>query len=182
MRVHTHAPAFAPDEPGPCQEWHEWQLFLDFIASYFKACDIERPTVVEIGCHRDKQRRFYRALGCDYLGLDISDKYAMPDILGDCHAAPVVEQVKTWLSGRPINLLFIDGDHSYEGVRQDYEIYAPMVKGLIAFHDLAGEPGVRRFWNELQSAKYGTMRRVFIDMTFHTSDIGRVGTGIMVEQ
>jgi predicted O-methyltransferase YrrM len=38
----------------------------------------------------------------------------------------------------PVDLIFIDGDHSYEGVKQDFEIYAPLVRsdGLIAFHDI----------------------------------------------
>jgi hypothetical protein len=38
-------------------------------------------------------------------------------------------------------LLFIDGDHRYEGVRRDFEMYSPLVGagGLIAFHDNPGE-------------------------------------------
>jgi cephalosporin hydroxylase len=36
-----------------------------------------------------------------------------------------------------IDLLFIDGDHSYEGVKQDFLDYSPFVNkgGLICFHD-----------------------------------------------
>jgi hypothetical protein len=156
-------------------------MFLDMARTYFSAFGIERPTVVEIGCHRDKQRRYYHALGCDYLGLDISDIYAPPDILGDCHDPAVVEKVKGWLDGRPINLLFIDGDHRYEGVRQDYEIYAPMVEGIIAFHDLAGEPGVARFWDELQRGDHGELKKLFVSLTYHTGNIRRVGTGVVAD-
>lgn len=38
----------------------------------------------------------------------------------------------------PINLLFIDGNHDYEAVLQDYEQWSPLVKpgGMIAFHDV----------------------------------------------
>jgi hypothetical protein len=37
----------------------------------------------------------------------------------------------------PISLLWIDGDHSYEGVKDDFEAWTPFVipGGIIAFHD-----------------------------------------------
>jgi predicted O-methyltransferase YrrM len=40
-----------------------------------------------------------------------------------------------------IDLLFVDGDHSYEGVRQDWELFRPHMSkfGVVAFHDTAWE-------------------------------------------
>ena len=54
-----------------------------------------------------------------------------------------VAEVRELLGGEPLDFLFIDGDHSYDGVRQDYESYAPLVRpgGLIGFHDIAEPPG-----------------------------------------
>lgn len=42
------------------------------------------------------------------------------------------------LDGRQIDLLLIDGDHSYAGVKSDFEMYRAFVApgGLIAFHDI----------------------------------------------
>jgi predicted O-methyltransferase YrrM len=38
---------------------------------------------------------------------------------------------------RPIDLLFIDANHSYEGVKQDWDLWSPKVRdgGRIAMHD-----------------------------------------------
>jgi predicted O-methyltransferase YrrM len=49
-----------------------------------------------------------------------------------------------------LDLLFIDGDHSYEGVKRDYELYVSKVKpgGLILFHDATYGP-VARFLSEI---------------------------------
>ncbi len=43
--------------------------------------------------------------------------------------------VKSWKE--PIDILFIDGDHSYKGVIRDYNLFSPFVRknGLILFHD-----------------------------------------------
>ncbi len=59
------------------------------------------------------------------------------------------EASATW--DQPIRLLFIDGDHSYEASREDFECWEPFVVpgGLIAFHDIGRGPGVTEFYNEL---------------------------------
>ena len=48
--------------------------------------------------------------------------------------------------GRPIRMLLIDADHSYNGVRDDFACWAPLVRpgGLIVFHDYC-MPEVARF-------------------------------------
>jgi cephalosporin hydroxylase len=56
-----------------------------------------------------------------------------------------VDRVERFLSGRSIDLLFIDGDHSYEGVRADFIAYRRFVRdgGLIAFHDICEDHRTR---------------------------------------
>jgi len=63
------------------------------------------------------------------------------------------------LATRCVQFLFIDGDHSYAGVKQDFEMYREMVEpgGLIAFHDIMPHPNnrqceVARFWHEIKDA------------------------------
>jgi len=81
-------------------------------------------------------------------------------IEADSHDPQTVHQVEEALDGEPLDFLFIDGDHSYEGVKQDYEKYAPLVRegGIIAFHDIVEKPedawyndDVHKFWTELRS-------------------------------
>ena len=84
-------------------------------------------------------------------------------IRADSHDKSTLEQTKKILKNKKIDFLFIDGDHTYEGVKKDFEIYKKIIAddGIIAFHDicpgskeLAGE--VSKFWNELKS-KYTTL-------------------------
>lgn len=51
--------------------------------------------------------------------------------------------------------LFVDGDHSYNGVKLDIKLYAPRVVpgGIIAFHDYSVYPDVRRAVDELCDSK-----------------------------
>ncbi|MCX5714987.1 MAG: class I SAM-dependent methyltransferase [Candidatus Omnitrophica bacterium] len=78
-------------------------------------------------------------------------------IRGDSHSLTTFQRVKRFLAGRMVDVLFIDGDHSYEGVKNDFELYRSLVKkgGIIAFHDIVpGLPalvgGVPQFWNQIK--------------------------------
>lgn len=57
---------------------------------------------------------------------------------GDSHDESTRQQVVTILNGEPLDFLFIDGDHTFEGVRMDFEMYSPLVRsgGWIGFHDI----------------------------------------------
>lgn len=62
----------------------------------------------------------------------------------------------------PIRFLFIDADHSYEGVKKDFELFEPYVvkNGLIALHDIdqTGHPGVFKYFHEIMSSgKYSVV-------------------------
>jgi len=70
--------------------------------------------------------------------------------------APFVEPLVAWSTevswNRAIDLLFVDGFHDYEHVKQDYLHFSTWIKpsGYVAFHDCALHfPGVKRFVEEL---------------------------------
>ena len=64
-----------------------------------------------------------------------------------------VNKVSKILKGDKIDFLFIDGDHSYEGARKDFEQYKPLMRdgGIIALHDIVSDRyGVSKLWNEIR--------------------------------
>jgi predicted O-methyltransferase YrrM len=78
-------------------------------------------------------------------------------IRGDSHSAATLELTKSYLKGHPADFLFIDADHTPEGVLADYAMYSPLVRpgGIVGFHDIAitrPEYGVRALWMELKQS------------------------------
>jgi len=68
-----------------------------------------------------------------------------------------LRKIEAILRDNKVDFLFIDGDHSYEGVKKDFEMYSPLVKkgGIIAFHDIVPHPPetrceVNKFYNEIK--------------------------------
>jgi predicted O-methyltransferase YrrM len=57
-----------------------------------------------------------------------------------------LNKVKRIASGRRFDLLFIDGDHSYKGVKEDFLNYRHLVaeNGMIAFHDIVPDSLTRK--------------------------------------
>lgn len=80
----------------------------------------------------------------------------------DSHLAASRARLVEILAGRQVDLLFIDGDHSYAGCMADFSMYHDLVgpDGVIAFHDICTFPdewpgaGVGLAWQEIK-AKYG---------------------------
>ncbi|MEM2703892.1 MAG: class I SAM-dependent methyltransferase, partial [Candidatus Bathyarchaeia archaeon] len=77
-------------------------------------------------------------------------------IRADSHESYTLKRAKNILEGKYIDLLFIDGDHSYEGVKKDFIMYSSLVRkgGIVVFHDLlplSRNREVNKFWEEIKS-------------------------------
>lgn len=92
----------------------------------------------------------------------------------DSHTPKALHRVKNTLEGQMLDCLFIDGDHSYYGVKQDFNMYSPLVRkgGIIALHDICPSKltrGVAKFWTEVRN-KYKHAEIV--------KDLSQAGKGI----
>lgn len=71
------------------------------------------------------------------------------EYVGDSHSKQAVDFVEK--TGMLFDILFIDGDHSYNGVKTDFELYCRFVKpyGFILFHDTIFVEPITRYMLEL---------------------------------
>ena len=84
------------------------------------------------------------------VGLWMTDELAK---YWEFHRANSIEFHKTW--NKEIDILLIDGDHSYEMCKADFENYEKFVRkgGYIFMHDTIHWEGVRRFFPEIKYPK-----------------------------
>ncbi len=83
-----------------------------------------------------------------------------------CGESTTERAIETASSRGPFDLVFIDGDHSYEGVSRDIANYSPMLseKGILTFHDIATEgTGVPQAWEDLKASGQWTTREFVCD-------------------
>jgi predicted O-methyltransferase YrrM len=83
-----------------------------------------------------------------------SNGQALHLIQADSHSPDTLAQVRSLVGS--LDFLFIDGDHTYEGVKRDFEMYASLVRpgGVIALHDIcksaSPDSKVDVLWREIK--------------------------------
>jgi len=124
-------------------------LFSRIASKNATLISIDLPGGIFGGGYSRVKKPFYHSFGLPTQKIHL--------IRADSHEPKTFEKIRGELEENKIDFLFIDGDHTYEGVRKDFEMYSPLVKenGIIAFHDIAihaPEIGsdVDKFWNEIK--------------------------------
>jgi len=156
--------------------------WVSHIPFAFWIVDVTRPqTLVELGTQSGNSYSAF-AQAVQYLGIDTAC-YAVDTWRGDEHTGPYDEQVfadwsafhdrhfarfsqnlrmtfdeaRQQFSDGSIDLLHIDGLHTFDAVRHDFETWRTAMtrRGVMLFHDVnvrQGDFGVWRFWEELKTA------------------------------
>jgi predicted O-methyltransferase YrrM len=160
---------------------YPFQVPEEFVRLLEDARQLNPQTVVEIGTHRGGTLYLWARLArpdATLISIDLPGgkfgggyspfrapiyrRFAEKNqrlhlVRANSHSKATVEETQRLLAGRPIDLLFIDGDHTFEGVKKDWEMYSPLVRseGLVVFHDVAGnydDTQVKAFWDTIKTS------------------------------
>ena len=106
------------------------------------------------------------------IGIDIEDQGEIPDYLTGDVEFVIGDSGELWRKFvGPIHMLFVDGDHTYEGVSNDIFGWAPKVwhGGYMAFHDYGhyGKPG----FEHVNGVKEAVDEFVKIGIWEHVGDV-----------
>lgn len=165
-------------------EFHMLQQADEMIAflTWLEQAAIPLRTVLEIGSHQGGSTAVFCSLAERVISIDLPDgvggglpitqayqrnsalKARWPNfigILGDSHEQTTLSEARDAIDNQPIDLLFIDGDHSGLGIAADFAMYSPLVRpgGVIAFHDIVGSADPRcvdvaPFWALFPTPKF----------------------------
>lgn len=162
-------------EIGTC---HGGTLYLWCQAAHPSAAlvSIDLPEGEFGGGYHSSRTEFYRGFARERQEIHL--------LRADSHSASSVERVQQATGRRPVDFLFIDGDHTYAGVKADFELYSPLVRegGLIALHDIHQRPEeprieVWQFWKELRAQTASTTE--WVD---HSPEGRAIGIGLIRKQ
>ena len=129
------------------------------------------------GLHNNYKQISSRDICDEYLQSQGLSKYSLTQINT---ASP--EFVSKLDNLGPIDFAFIDGCHSYDGVRRDFELVYPRLNtpGIIAFHDTLRIDGCRRMIMDLRTTlNDGTFD--IVNFPFGNRD-RRVGISLLVKR
>lgn len=108
-------------------------------------------TYVELGCgsSHEQHEAGIRVVTVDILPNGLGDGLGgfLPHVQGDSHDPATLQRVLDTL-GEPPDCVFIDADHSYAATKADFDLWWPLVRRMVGFHDIR-MPGTMDFWREV---------------------------------
>jgi len=146
------------------------QMFYSFVALLVLVHSIKPKYILELGsCGGSVSWAFSRLIGNKgkVISVDVSMHRLKEDIKNDpkirwlemnSHDHKCLSKINQTLHGQKLDVLMIDGDHAYNGVWMDFNMYYPLVrqKGLIVMHDIHNrsfsDPGY--VWKDLKDTGY----------------------------
>lgn len=168
---------------APNQIYGEWKSYLKLLKWFFDARNIVNPVIVEIGTQGGNQKAHYeKFFDAVHIGVDKSDKYSKPDILGDSHDPETMAKLKAMLGPSDVNVVFIDANHEYEDVKQDYETYGPLAHDIVALHDISGVKSVGKLWMEIREQEKNNTDIEFLTIGAMHKGWCELGIGIIKKQ
>lgn len=153
--------AYRAIELGAMQKQDELEQLLEVLIA-------RRPRrVLEIGCFMGGTLYAWRQLGADVVGVDqVVHKrftgHGAEVVIADSHDPSTFLEVRQLVDA--VDFLFIDGDHRYDGVKQDYTWYRALLatSALVGFHDICVSPdpdmAAWKVWRELSGRKREILR------------------------
>ena len=163
--------------------WSHEEKEMDKIIELIDAT--KKVNMLEIGANKFTFTEFllYKASG-KVITMDLKDK--KPDkrvelekmhsnckvVLGDCRSEKCFNEVKEFLNGDELDVLFVDGKHVYSAAKRDTEMYTPFVadNGVVIWHDAINRHDqVYVYMKELkqQGLDVGILDTIFPDRPQH---------------
>ena len=149
------------------KEYDAEQRIEEIVWFYRAVEEIKPKVIVEIGIKEGGNLKILSThLPKKGIVVGIDPREEIPWKMKDClceshhislnsHSEEAVSKLEEILDGKPIDVLFIDGDHSTEGMVADYNDYSPLVRkgGIIAVHDIFYLPTVTAAWEQVSKDK-----------------------------
>jgi hypothetical protein len=141
---------------------NQFSSYLNFISSYVKNIN----SYLEIGCRHGGtfilSTEYFLRLNSNFnrsVAIDIIDPSPILSEYVEFNKLSEFEKINSlspefrdYISNNFFDIIFVDGDHSYEGVKNDSELTKDKCN-IQVFHDIASDccPGVVNYWKEVKN-------------------------------